>query len=75
MHVHTLPMSPAWRTASVGAPCFILAGLKWGPVDMQPLVVSPNSWMWNPWLPASRPSTRAAYSFHFLYERSHGKHW
>mmetsp|Transcript_22666 Transcript_22666/g.56154 ORF Transcript_22666/g.56154 Transcript_22666/m.56154 type:complete len:207 (+) Transcript_22666:196-816(+) len=51
----TLPMSPAWRTAASGAPCFILAGLKWGPVDMQPLVVSPNSWMWKPCMPAARP--------------------
>mmetsp|Transcript_40158 Transcript_40158/g.99400 ORF Transcript_40158/g.99400 Transcript_40158/m.99400 type:complete len:228 (-) Transcript_40158:35-718(-) len=51
----TLPRSPAWRSALVGAPCTILLGLKWGPVDMQPLVVSPNSWMWNPWRPAARP--------------------
>ena len=29
--------------------------MKCGPVDMQPFVVSPNSWMWNPWRPSARP--------------------
>jgi hypothetical protein len=27
------------------------------PVDMQPLVVSPNAWMWNPCLPGLNPLT------------------
>ena len=51
----TLPRSPAWRFSSVGAPWSLPAGLKWGPVDMHPLVVSPNSWMWKPCLPAASP--------------------
>ena len=34
------------------------AGLKWGPVDMQPFVVSPNSWMWKPYLPSARREGR-----------------
>ena len=79
----TLPRSPAWRTASVGAPWVLPAGLKCGPapqgvepifyacqsslalacvgsagkrapVDMHPLVVSPNSWMWKPCCAAAK---------------------
>lgn len=49
------PRSPAWRSSSVGDPCFLPFGLKCGPVLMHPLVVSPNSWMWNPCFPAARP--------------------
>ncbi len=32
-----------------------LRSLLGAPVDMQPLVVSPNSWMWKPCRPAARP--------------------
>lgn len=51
----TLPKSPACLVASVGAPCVILFGLKCGPVDMHPLVVSPNSWTCKPCLPGAKP--------------------
>ena len=31
-----------------------LSRLRWGPAEVQPLVVSPNSWMWNPCSPGFR---------------------
>lgn len=52
-----LPKSPAWRTAASGAPCSLPCGLKWGPADMHPFVLSPNSCTWNPCLPGVRPDT------------------
>ena len=45
----------AHRSAAVRSPWFLLRGLKWPPAEMQPLVVSPNSWMWKPWRPALMP--------------------
>nr|ACR34401.1 unknown [Zea mays] len=51
----TFPRSPAWRSSSSGAPCSLPTGLKCGPVDMQPLVVSPSACTWNPWSPGLRP--------------------
>lgn len=53
----TFPKSPACRTPWVGPPCSFPNGLKWGPADMHPLVLSPNSWTWNPWRPALSPVT------------------
>ena len=43
----------AWRSSSVGAPWVLPAGLKCGPVDRHPLVVSPSWWMWNPCSPGA----------------------
>ena len=47
------PRSPAWRLSSVGAPWSLPAGLKWGPVLMQPLVVSPSWCTWKPCSPGA----------------------
>lgn len=38
-----LPKSPTCLFSSLGAPCSLPQGLKWGPADVQPLVLSPNS--------------------------------
>lgn len=53
----TFPKSPACRTSCVGPPCSLPCGLKCGPALMQPLVLSPNSWMWKPCKPAFNPVT------------------
>lgn len=53
----TFPKSPACLTSCVGPPCSLPKGLKWGPADMHPFVLSPNSWMWNPCKPAFNPET------------------
>ena len=37
-----------YLSISSGPPCFLLAGLKWPPVDLHPLLRSPNWWTWNP---------------------------
>lgn len=47
----TLPRSPACLLSSVGPPCVLPAGLKCGPAETQPLVLSPYSWMWKPCFP------------------------
>ena len=54
----TFPKSPACRAplGSSGAPCVQPSGLKWGPADVQPSVLSPNWWMWKPCCPGARPS-------------------
>src|SRR5436309_3081057 len=53
-----LPMSPSWRLASLGPAWGFPAGLKWPPAEVKSAAEqSPNSWMWNPWLPAARPVT------------------
>ena len=54
----TFPKSPAWRDplASSGAPCVHPSGLKWGPADVQPSVLSPNWCIWKPCCPGARPS-------------------
>lgn len=44
-----LPRSPTWRMRSQGAPWAQFVGLKWAPVDMQPLVVSPYWCTCMPW--------------------------
>lgn len=31
------------------------SGLKWPPAEVQPLLRSPFSWIWNPWCPLVRP--------------------
>lgn len=49
------PKSPTWRTAASGAPCSTFVGLKWGPADVQPFVLSPNSWIWKPCNPGASP--------------------
>lgn len=49
------PKSPACRISASGAPCSFLFGLKCGPADVQPFVLSPNSWTWNPCLPGAKP--------------------
>ncbi len=36
-----LPRSPTWRVESEGAPCVLPKGLKCGPAEVQPLVLSP----------------------------------
>lgn len=51
------PKSPACLTSWVGPPCSLPWGLKCGPADMHPFVLSPNSWTWKPWRPASKPVT------------------
>lgn len=53
----TLPKSPTWRSAEFGAPCSLPVGLKCGPADVHPLVLSPNSWMWKPCWPGAKPVT------------------
>ena len=54
--VGMLPKSPTCLFSSSGAPWVFLKGLKWGPAEVQPLVLSPNSWMWKPlWALASQP--------------------
>ena len=54
----TFPKSPACRApfGSSGAPCVHPSGLKWGPADVQPSVLSPNWWTWKPCCPGARPS-------------------
>lgn len=47
------PRSPRWRMASSLPPWVCFRGLKWPPAEIQPFVLSPNSWIWNPWLPES----------------------
>jgi len=46
--VVTLPKSPTCLLSSSGAPCSLENGLKWGPAEVQPLVLSPNVWTWKP---------------------------
>ena len=41
-----LPRSPTWRFSCVRSPCSLFRGLKCGPVEVQPFVVSPNSCLW-----------------------------
>lgn len=43
-----LPKSPTCLVSSSGAPCVLPNGLKCGPADVHPFVLSPNWWMWNP---------------------------
>jgi len=43
-----LPKSPTWRFSSDGPPWVLEKGLKCGPAEVQPLVLSPNSWIWKP---------------------------
>jgi len=31
-----LPRSPPWRTSAAGPPCFVMVGLKCGPMDAHP---------------------------------------
>lgn len=52
----TLPRSPTCLSSSFGPPCFFDRGLKWAPAVVQPCVLSPNSWTWNPWSPLVNPS-------------------
>lgn len=51
------PRSPTWRTAASGAPCSFFVGLKCGPDEVHPFVLSPNSWTWKPCFPGARPVT------------------
>lgn len=51
------PKSPTWRTAASGPAWSTPFGLKWGPADMHPFVLSPNSWTWNPCFPSVRADT------------------
>ena len=41
--VSMLPKSPTCLEKSVGAPCALSRGLKWGPADVQPLLRSPEA--------------------------------
>lgn len=43
-----LPKSPTCLTSSSGAPWVLENGLKWGPAEVQPFVLSPKAWTWNP---------------------------
>jgi hypothetical protein len=43
-----LPKSPTCLSASSGPAWSFPNGLKWGPADIHPFVLSPNSWTWNP---------------------------
>lgn len=51
----TLPKSPTWRFWAVGAPCSLPDGLKCGPAEVQPFVLSPNWWTWKPCCPGANP--------------------
>lgn len=46
--VTMLPKSPTCLFSSSGAPWVLPKGLKWGPAEVQPLVLSPKVWMWKP---------------------------
>jgi hypothetical protein len=43
-----LPKSPTCLSSSSGAPWVLENGLKCGPAEVHPLVLSPNWWTWNP---------------------------
>lgn len=67
--VWMFPRSPTCRVLLVGAPCVLLKGLKWGPADAHPFVVSPAA------LLISVPSSELTSAHHeCVSENSHVLH-